>query len=78
MMHKWAPTISITSLKQLVMIRVVQWKHGSFILGLAWDPRIIGLDISTTIMGELIFTREDYSDLPLDFRLEESVSLLIA
>ena len=45
-------------------------------MGLAWDPGITGLDNSTTIMGELVFTREDHLNLPLDFSLAESVSFL--
>jgi len=45
-------------------------------LGLAWDPGITILEKSSTSMGELVLTREDHLDLPLDFNLVEDVSLL--
>lgn len=74
--RRWVPTISRASPQQLVMIRVAQWQLGNFLLGLAWDHGITTLDISTTIMGELVFTGEDHSNLPLDFNLAKGVSLL--
>lgn len=76
MRHRWAPTISSTSLQQSVIIRVAQRWHYYPILSSTWDPGIIGLDSSATIMDERVLIGEDHSDLPLDFSLVEIMSLL--